>query len=100
MEQLLLRLAKVKNQIKSLKSQKELLLIEHKKALGHIERLQKLVEIQNNSIRQLEQQLKVKRIADQMGNAETLSANENRALKYKINEIIKEVDKVIALIHQ
>ncbi len=100
MEQLLLRLAKVKNQIKSLKSQKELLLIENKKALGHIERLQKLVEIQNNSIRQLEQQLKVKRIADQMGNTETLSANENRALKYKINEIIKEVDKVIALIHQ
>jgi hypothetical protein len=35
-----------------------------------------------------------------MGNTETLSANENRALKYKINEIIKEVDKVIALIHQ
>ena len=100
MEQLLLRLAKVKDQIKALKSQKELLSIEHKKALGTIERLQKLVEIQNNSIRQLEQQLKVKRIADQLGNTEALSANENRALKYKINEIIKEVDTVIALIHE
>lgn len=100
MEQLLLRLAKVKDQIKALKSQKEQLLNEHKKALSTIERLQKLVEIQNNSIRQLEQQLKVKRIADQLGNDASLSSNESRALKYKINEIIKEVDKVIALIHE
>jgi len=100
MEQLLKRLARVKDQIKALKSQNEQLSITHKKALNTIERLQKLVEIQNNSIRQLEQQLKVKRIADQMGSDASLSANESRALKYKINEIIKEVDKVIALIHE
>lgn len=100
MDQLLGRLAKIKEKVKALKSQNEKLLLEQKKSEHSIERLQKLVEIQNNTIRQLEQQLKIKKIADQMGSNESLSPNENRALKYKINEIIKEVDKVIALIHE
>lgn len=100
MEQLLGRLAKIKDKVKALKSQNEKLMLEQKKMEQSIERLQKLVEIQNNSIRQFEQQLKIKRIADQIGSTDSLSPNENRELKYKINEIIKEVDKVIALIHE
>lgn len=100
MEQLLGRLAKIKDKVKALKSQNEKLMLEQKKMEQTIERLQKLVEIQNNSIRQFEQQLKIKRIADQLVSTDSLSANESRELKYKINEIIKEVDKVIALIHE
>lgn len=100
MEQLLGRLAKIKDKVKALKSQNEKLMLEQKRMEQTIERLQKLVEIQNNSIRQFEQQLKIKRIADQLVSTDSLSANESRELKYKINEIIKEVDKVIALIHE
>ncbi|MDI1235763.1 MAG: hypothetical protein PSX81_15910 [bacterium] len=100
MDQLLSRLAKIKDKVKALKSQNERLLLEQKKTEQTITRLQKLIEIQNNSIQKLEQQLKIKRIADQVGAGESLSPNENRELKYKINEIIKEVDKVIALIHE
>ncbi len=100
MKQLLNRLSKIKEKINALKLQNDKLVLEQKKSGSNIARLEKLIEIQNNSIRHLEQQLKIKRIANQLESDTILSPNENRELKYKINEIIKEVDKVIALIHE
>jgi hypothetical protein len=99
MDELLMRLLKIKERVKTLKLRNEKLQAENKQAASTIERLEKLVAIQNNSIKKLEQQLKVKRIADQVGSGNKLPVNESRELKYKINEIIKEVDKVIAIIH-
>ncbi len=100
MDQLVNRLLKIKEKILALKVQNKKLLEENKKFESTIKRLTQLIEIQNNSIKKMEQQLKIKRIADQLGSDSKLSPNESRELKYKINEIIKEVDKVIAQIHE
>ncbi len=100
MENLLARLVKVKDKISVLKKQNESLTGELKKSVNTIARLNKLIEIQNNTIKQQEQQLKLKRIANQLDSGQELPPNESRELKLKINEIIKEVDKVMATIHQ
>lgn len=100
MEKLIARLAKIKDKIAALRLQQQKLAQELKKAESTNQRLRQLIEIQNNTIKQQEQQLKIKRIADQLEAQHELPPNESRALKSKINEIIREVDKVIATLHQ
>ena len=100
MDRLVARLLKIKDKIGALKLQNRKLHAEIKKSETTILRLRQLIEIQNNTIKQQEQQLKIKRIANQLDSDNKLPPNESRSLKYKINEIIKEVDKVIGLIHQ
>jgi 2-keto-4-pentenoate hydratase/2-oxohepta-3-ene-1,7-dioic acid hydratase in catechol pathway len=41
----------------------------------------------------------MKRLADEV-NSEEHESGSNRDLKFKINEMIKEVDKIISLMHQ
>jgi hypothetical protein len=100
MEKLLARLAKIKDKIGALKIQNQKLSVDLKKSESTVLRLQKLIAIQNSTIKHQEQQLKLKRIATQLTSDQKLPPNESRELKYKINEIIKEVDKVMATIHQ
>lgn len=100
MEKLVARLVRIREKITALKLQNQQLKKDLKKAEDTIERLRQLIEIQNNTIKKHEQELKVKRIATQLETGEALSPNESRALKSKINEIIREVDKVIATLHQ
>ncbi len=50
------------------------------------------IELQKNTIRQLEEQNKIVKIAE----AVALSKDDKRALKLKINEFIREIDKCIA----
>ncbi len=100
MEKLIARLARIKDKIAALRLQQQKLTQELKKAENTNQRLKQLIEIQNNTIKQQEQQLKIKRIAEQVEAQGTLPPNESRALKSKINEIIREVDKVIATLHQ
>lgn len=100
MEKLVARLVRIREKIAALKLQNQQLRKDLKKADDTIERLRQLIEIQNNTIKKQEQELKVKKIAAQMEGGDTLSPNESRALKSKINEIIREVDKVIATLHQ
>lgn len=100
MERIVARLKKIQDRISVLKTQNGQLQSDLKQAEDTIARLRQLMEIQNNTIRQQEQELKIKRLADQLESGEPLTPNESRSLKYKINEIIKEVDKVMGLIHQ
>lgn len=50
------------------------------------------IELQKNTIRQLEEQNKIVKIAE----AVALSKGDKRAVKLKINEFIREIDKCIA----
>lgn len=61
-----------------------------------VERLKKIIDIQNSSIKELELKLKIKRIADSVNTEQS----GNRDLKFKINDMIGEVDKIISLLHQ
>lgn len=101
MENLVKRLQDIKEQILQLKKENEDLNQTRSQKDKEITRLKQLIDIQNSSIRQLEQKLKIKRIAD--GVSEEADGNEhssNRDLKFKINEMISEVDKIMTLIHR
>lgn len=101
MENLVKRLQEIKEQILQLKKENEELNQTRSQKDKEITRLKQLIDIQNSSIRQLEQKLKMKRIAD--GVSEDNEGNEpssNRDLKFKINEMISEVDKIMTLIHR
>lgn len=98
MEELLQRLQAIKNEVLTLKTRSAELQKQADKAEKDNQRLRQLLEIQNSSIKQMEQKLKVKRIADGVSGNE--DGESNRELKFKINDIIKEVDRVISLMHQ
>lgn len=98
MEELLQRLQAIKEEVLRLKTKSAELQKQADKAEKDNQRLRQLLEIQNNSIKQMEQKLKVKRIADGVSGSE--DGESNRELKFKINDIIKEVDRVISLMHQ
>lgn len=98
MEELLQRLQAVKEEVLRLKTKSAELQKQADKAEKDKQRLRQLLEIQNNSIRQMEQKLKVKRIAEGVSGNE--DGESNRELKFKINDIIREVDRVISLMHQ
>lgn len=99
MEALIKRLQEVKQAILGLKEENAQLNSALEKREKEINRLKKLLEIQNSSIKDLEQKLKMKRMADEL-NGEEAESGSNRDLKFKINEMIKEVDKIISLMHQ
>ncbi len=99
MEALIKRLQEVKQAILGLKEENVQLNSALEKREKEINRLKKLLEIQNSSIKDLEQKLKMKRMADEL-NGEEAENGSNRDLKFKINEMIKEVDKIITLMHQ
>ncbi len=103
METLVKRLQEIKDEILRLKSENEDLRSAHGKKEKEIARLRQLIDIQNNSINQLDQKLKIKRIADGVSGSETdntVESGSNRDLKFKINEMIREVDKIISLLHR
>lgn len=96
MEHLAQRLQEIKTEIMRLKKNNEELVLAQEKKSKEIDRLKKIVDIQNNSIKELEQKIKIKRIADSVQSDQV----SNRDLKFKINEMIGEVDKIISLMHQ
>jgi len=100
MEELVKRLQEIKEQVLHLKTQNDSLLQDQNRKDRELQRLKQIVEIQNSSLKQMEQKLKIKRIADEVMGEEPMDSNKSRELKFKLNEMIKEVDKVISLIHQ
>lgn len=100
MEAFIQRLAAIREEILKLKAENESMRNQHNERDKEISRLRNLIEIQNSSIRQLEQKLKIKRIADGLSGESAEETGGNRDIKFKINEMIKEVDKVISLMHQ
>lgn len=101
METLVKRLEDIKAKIVQLKAEQSAHQKTQEQKDKEITRLRQLIDIQNSSIRQLESKLKIKRIADEFSNGEAQSeTGSKRDLKFKINEMINEIDKVITLIHR
>jgi hypothetical protein len=102
MEAIIQRLETIKSKIESIQSNNTELSAIIKQKNKEIERLKKLIEIQNNTIKDQEYKLKVKSIAEQaLSNDNELSHSlKKRELKFKINEMLKELDKLSHLIHQ
>lgn len=98
MDSIVARLEKIKKAIFNLKKENNHLLLQNKKTENELLRLKQLVEIQNNSIKEFEQKLKIKEIADGIFTESIIEVNKRRAMKQKINEMIKEVDKAMAAI--
>jgi len=96
MEHLAQRLQEIKLEIIRLKKANEDIVLAHSKKNKEVDRLKKIIEIQNSSIKELELKLKIKRIADSVNDEQS----NNRDLKFKINDMIGEVDKIISLLHQ
>jgi hypothetical protein len=96
MEHLAQRLQEIKSEIIRLKKANEDIVLAQTKKNKEVERLKKIIEIQNSSIKELELKLKIKRIADSFN----VDQANNRDLKFKINDMIGEVDKIISLLHQ
>jgi hypothetical protein len=96
MEHLAQRLQEIKLEIIRLKKANEEIVLAQTKKNKEVERLKKIIEIQNSSIKELELKLKIKRIADSFN----VDQANNRDLKFKINDMIGEVDKIISLLHQ
>ncbi|MDP2176218.1 MAG: hypothetical protein Q8K70_09960 [Bacteroidota bacterium] len=100
MQEILNRLNAIKQKLEEILSENRLLKQSLKKQEDQIERLKKLIEIQNNTLKNQEQRLKIKEIVESALDDQDLGANKKRELKAKINEMIKEVDKVIHLMNQ
>lgn len=100
MEQLIQRLKAIKQQILELHQDKKMIEEALSKKDKEVNRLKKLIEIQNSTIKDLENKLKMKRIADEINGNDSEENGSNRDLKFKINEMIKEVDRIISLMHQ
>jgi hypothetical protein len=96
MEHLAQRLQEIKSEIIRLKKANEEIVLAQSKKSKELERLKRIIEIQNSSIKELELKLKIKRIADSVNDEQ----GNNRDLKFKINDMIGEVDKIISLMHQ
>jgi predicted mannosyl-3-phosphoglycerate phosphatase (HAD superfamily) len=96
MEHLAHRLQEIKSEIIRLKKANEEIVLAESKKSKELERLKRIIEIQNSSIKELELKLKIKRIADSVNDEQ----GNNRDLKFKINDMIGEVDKIISLMHQ
>lgn len=101
MENLLKRLQEIKTHVLQLKTENSERANIISKKDKELSRLRQLIDIQNSTIKQLEQKLKIKRIADGVSeDAGSEESSNNRDLKFKINEMIREVDKIISLIHR
>ena len=102
MEAIIQRLETIKLKIASIHSNNSELSAIIKQKNKEIERLKKLIEIQNNTIKEQEYKLKIKNMAEQaLSNDDDASQSiKRRELKFKINEMLKELDKLSPLIHQ
>jgi hypothetical protein len=102
MEAIIQRLETIKLKIVSIHNNNSELSAIIKQKNKEIERLKKLIEIQNNTIKEQEYKLKIKNIAEQaLSNDDDSSQSiKRKELKFKINEMLKELDKLSHLIHQ
>jgi hypothetical protein len=100
MEALIKRLNNIKVKVSALKQALKLKSEELESREKEVARLRKLLDIQNSSIKELEHKLKMKRIAEGVSGETEEAASSNRDLKFKINEMIKEVDRIMTLMHQ
>lgn len=100
MKELVNRLQKIRSKAELLRNRNEELSGKVRDKDREIARLRQLLEIQNNTLRELEDKLKLKRIAEEVSGENNAQSGKNRDLKFKVNEMIKEVDKVISLLHQ
>jgi len=97
MEELVQRLQQIKLQVDEILTEKNELKTNLKKKESEIQRLKQLIDIQNTSIREMEAKLKIKRIAEGASGVEN---EQTRDLKFKINDMIKEIEHVMQLMHQ
>ena len=69
---------------------------DYSKVVSDNEEMQKTIAQQKSSISNLEEKHKILKLA------KTLNGNENNSteLKYKINELVREIDKSIALLNK
>lgn len=65
-------------------------------SIQQIEDLNKQLDFQNTSIRQLEEKNKVLKLSSSIQN----NSGDNKAAKQKINELVREIDKCIALLNK
>lgn len=100
MEALIKRLEAIKTKVSNLKLALRTRTQELESKEKEVARLKKLIEIQNSSIKELEAKLKMKRIAEGLSSETENDSASNRDLKFKINEMIKEVDRIMTLMHQ
>ena len=77
MEHLAQRLQEIKSEIIRLKKANEEIVLAESKKSKELERLKRIIEIQNSSIKELELKLKIKRIADSVNDEQ----GNNRDLK-------------------
>lgn len=102
METIIQRLEIIKQKISAMQSSNIELQNALKQRNKEIDRLKKLIDIQNNTIKEQDYKLKVKSIADQalISENDPMQSTKRRELKFKINEMLKELDKLSHLIHQ
>ena len=81
----------------------ELLIITHQqtkeelnRSIQQVEELSKQLELQNSSIQQLEEKNKVLKLSSSIQN----DSGDNKAAKQRINELVREIDKCIALLNK
>lgn len=91
-----IRLANLKLKTEELTS-KHHQVIEERNALKlEINELKSIIELQKNTIKDLEEQNKIAKIASSISDDDINS----RELKLKINEYIREIDKCIAMLNE
>jgi hypothetical protein len=61
-----------------------------------VDELSKKLEVQNNTIQQLNEKNKVLKLSSSMQGDQ----GDNKAAKQKINELVREIDKCIALLNK
>lgn len=100
MEALIKRLNNIKLKVSAMKQALKMKSEELEIREKEVARLRKLLDIQNSTIKELEHKLKMKRLAEGVSGEGDEDTGSNRDLKFKINEMIKEVDKIMTLMHQ
>lgn len=99
MENIIAQIQLIKEKALALKQQNKELIQDNEQLKRSLNRLKQLIEVQNNTIKEQEDKLKIRKIADGSSDTENeLGSNEKRVLKMKINEMINEIDKVISSI--
>ncbi len=99
-DEILNKINSIQKKSNSLKKKSEQLELDNKDLIFQISKTKKLLEIQNNTIKELENKLKTKLLAETLSNHEKISSNDSRKIKLKINEMIKEIDLVISQLNQ
>ena len=69
---------------------------QHQLTLNHIEELSKELELRNEAIKQLEDKNKILKLSTSIQSEQ----GDNKAARKKINELVREIDKCIALLNK